>query len=77
MIEQQVVEQAGGQMGATQGFGETFADQQGLRGMLEDHAVARHQRRDDGVHRRQVGVVPGCDHQHRAQRLALDRAPKT
>ncbi|MOA04921.1 hypothetical protein D3C78_1244940 [compost metagenome] len=77
MIKQQVVEQAVRQMGAAHGLGETLAHQQGLRRMLEDHAVAGHQRRDDRVHRRQIGVVPRRDHQHRAQRLALDVAPKT
>ncbi|MNP20670.1 hypothetical protein D3C76_1132520 [compost metagenome] len=76
MIEQQVVEQPLGQVGPAHRLGKALADQQGLRGMLEDDAVARHQRRNDGIHRRQVGIVPGRDHQHRAHRLALDQAAK-
>ncbi|MNQ81273.1 hypothetical protein D3C85_962860 [compost metagenome] len=77
VIEQQVVEQPIGQVGPAHRLGETLADQQGLRGVLENHAVARHQRRDDRVHRREVRIVPRRDHQHRAHRLALDQAAET
>ena len=62
------------QAGALGGFGEALADQQGLRGVLEDHRVAGQQRRDDRVDRGEVRIVPGRDHHHDAERLARDEA---
>ncbi|MNL00476.1 hypothetical protein D3C87_1209100 [compost metagenome] len=76
MVEQQILEQPFGQIGAAHGFGETLAHQQRLRSMFEDHAVAGHQRRDDRVDRGQVGVIPRRDYQHRAQRFTFDLPSK-
>ena len=66
-----------GKLCAPEGFGEALAHQQGLRGVLEDDAVACHQRRNDRVDGGQVGIVPRRDDQHGAERLALDQAPET
>ena len=51
-------------------LGEALADEQRLRGMLEDHRVAGHQRRHDGVDRGEIGIVPRRDDEHDAERLA-------
>ncbi len=53
MVEHDVLEQALRQAGLVEGLLETFADKQRLRGVLEDHRVAGHQRRHDGVDGRQ------------------------
>ncbi|MNP46555.1 hypothetical protein D3C76_1405610 [compost metagenome] len=45
--------------------------------MLEDHAVAGHQCRNDRIHCGEVGVIPRCDHQHGTHWLAFDIAAKT
>ena len=74
VVQHQVVEQPVRQAGAGEGLGEALADQQGLAGVLEQYGVTGHQRRDDGVHRRQVGIVPRRHHQHGAQRLAANEA---
>ncbi|MNF99819.1 hypothetical protein D3C84_827350 [compost metagenome] len=65
MTEQQVLEQPFRQIGSAKSFSETLADQQGLRGVFEDHAVARHQRRNNRVDGGQIGVIPRGDHEHR------------
>lgn len=62
VVQHQVVEQPVRQAGAGEGLGEALADQQGLAGVLEQHGVTGHQRRDDGVNRRQVGIVPRRHH---------------
>ena len=54
--------------------GEALADQQRLRGVLEDHRVARHQRRHDGVDGGEVGIVPRRDDHDDAERLACSRS---
>ena len=76
VCQQQVVEQAIGQASCLEGRGEALANQQRLRGVLEDHRIARHQRRNHRVHRGQIRIVPRRNDQHRAQRLAPDIAPK-
>jgi len=71
MIEHDVLEQPGRQFCAAKRLSETFADQQRLRGVLEDDAIAGHECRDDRVDRGQVGIIPRCDDQHGTQRLAF------
>ena len=77
MIEQQVLEQPWRQVGATHGGGKPFAHQQGLRSVFEDDGVAGHQRRDNRVDGGEVGVIPGRDHQYRAQWFTFDQPAKT
>ncbi|MNP10240.1 hypothetical protein D3C76_1023810 [compost metagenome] len=77
MVKHQVLEQPFRQMRPTKSFGETLTHQQGLRSVFKDDAVASHQRRNDRVDCRQIRVIPRGDHQHRAQRFALDIALET
>ena len=58
------------------GGAQALGHQRRLVRVLEQHRIAREQRRDDGVHRRQPRVVPGREHEHEAERLAVDGAPK-
>ena len=60
-----------GRPGLLEGLGEALADQQRLRGVLEDHRVAGHQRRHDGVDGGEVGIVPRRDDHDDAERLLL------
>ena len=53
---------------------EALADEDGLRGMLQEHRVAGDQRRGDRVDGGEVRVVPGRDDEDDAGRLALDHA---
>ena len=46
----------------------------GLRGGFENDGIARHQRRDDRIHRRQIRIIPGRDSEHDAGRIAPDIA---
>src|SRR6478609_7706102 len=43
-------------------------------GMLEQHRIAGHERRHDGVDGGEIGIVPGRDDEHEADGLALDHA---
>ena len=52
------------------------ADQQRLRGVLEDHGIAGHQRGHHRIDRRQIGIIPRRDGEHDADRLARDVAPE-
>jgi hypothetical protein len=70
----EVLEHAPWDSGAVHGGLEALARQDGLRGVLQEHRVAGHQRGHDGVHGCEVGVVPGRDDEHDPQRLALDDA---
>ncbi len=74
MGEVQGLEHALGQPGRLERLREALGAQRRLRRVLEKHRVAREQGRDQGVHRRQVGVVPGRDHEDHAERLAADEA---
>ena len=67
-------EEAVGKAGR-QGLGEPLAGESSGR-VLEHDGVARDQRRDDGVDRREKGIVPGRDDQHEAERLAGDKRRK-
>ena len=55
-------------------FRETLGAQRRLRGVLQHHGVARHDRRHDAVHRDEIRIVPGRDGEHDAQRLAAHEA---
>ncbi len=56
---------------------EAIADQDRLRRVLEQHRIARHQRRDDRIHRGQIRIIPRRDGEHDAERLAPHIAPET
>ena len=74
MIQDEVLEQTVRQFCATECFGEAFADQQGLRGVLQDHAVAGHQGWNYRIDGGEVRIIPGCDDQDSAERLAFHLA---
>ena len=65
-----------GQAGLAEGGNDALADQQRLRCVLDDNGIAGHQRRHDGVDRRQIGVVPGRDDEDESVRLAGEEAVK-
>jgi hypothetical protein len=56
---------------------EALADQQRLRGVLQDHGRAGDQRRNDGVDRGEIRIVPRRDDHHHAERILLHIAPET
>ena len=70
----QVLEQPLGQPGGREGLGEALGRERRLGRVLEDHPIAGHERRHDGVDRGQVGIVPGRDDQDHAERLAPHEA---
>ena len=69
-----LLEQAQRQAGLLERGGEPLADEQRLRGVLEEDRIAGEKRRDDGVDRGEVGVVPRRDDHDEAERLARDIA---
>ncbi len=70
MAEMEVLEHALGQAGLDEGLGEALGAERRLGGVLQHHGVAGHDRRNDGVDRRQVGVVPRRHDENQAQGLA-------
>ena len=74
MTEHDVLEDALRQSRLVECLGEALADEQRLRRMLQDHAVARHQCRNDGVDRREIGIVPRRDDHDDAERHVFDVA---
>ncbi len=74
MIQVQELENAGRQTGGGEGFGITLGGQRRLPRMLQDHCIPRHQRRNDRIHRCQVGVVPRRDDENHAQGLMPNEA---
>ena len=70
MVHDQVLEHALRQPGLSERLGEALADEQRLRGMLQDHGAAGDQRRHDRVDGGEVGIVPGRDHHDHAEGLA-------
>ena len=60
--------------GPVEGLLETLADEQGLRRMFENHGVACHQGGHDRVDCGEIGIVPGRDDEHEAERLARHEA---
>ena len=77
VIEQQVMEQPLGEVGAGHGLGEPLADQQRLRRVFEDDAVAGHQRRNDRIYGGQVRVIPWRNDQHCPQWITLNVPAQT
>src|SRR3546814_20033845 len=63
-----------GQACRLEGLGEPLGAERRLRRMLQDYRIAGHQRGDDGIDGRQIGEVPGRDHESDAERLAADRS---
>ena len=76
-LEMQELEYALRQAGGLERFCVALGHQRRLRGHLQDHAVARQQRRNYRVHRGEPRVIPRRDYQHHAQRLAADEALET
>ena len=71
VAEHEILEEALRQPGFVGGRLEALADEQRLRGMLQEHGVAGHQRRKDRVAGGEIGIVPRRDDEHDADRLAL------
>ena len=71
------LEQAFRQAGRAQAVLEALGAQRRLRRMLQQHRVARHQRRYHAVDRDQVGIIPGRDREHDAERLAPQEAAES
>ena len=76
MRQKQDLEYTGRQAGSSKGCLKQFGYLRGLRGMFEQHGIARHQCRHNGVYRGKERVVPRCHYQHVAQRLAAQKAFK-
>ena len=74
--QKQDLEYTGRQAGSSKGCLKQFGYLRGLRGMFEQHGIARHQCRHNGVYRGKERVVPRCHYQHVAQRLAAQKAFK-
>src|SRR5688572_1689802 len=72
----QDLEHSIGQPGLAEAFGEPLRAERRLRRMLEQHHVAREDRRYDAVYCDQVRVVPRRHGQHDAQRLAAEKTRK-
>ena len=70
----QELQQAVRQAGLARRGGEPLGAERRLLRVLQEHRVARHQRRHDGVDRRQVGIVPRRDDEHDADRIAANEA---
>jgi hypothetical protein len=70
----EVLEHALGQAGGLEGLGEALGAERRLGRVLEDHRVAGHERRHDGVDRGEVRVVPGRHDEDQAERIAPDEA---
>ena len=74
MRHDEIVEQTLGQAGAPKRLGEALADEQRLRGMLQDDRIAGEQAGHDGVDRGEIWIVPRRDDHHDAERFARDVA---
>ena len=77
VIEKEVLEHIIRDPGSVKGFCHAFADQQGLRGMLEKDHIPRNQGRRHRVDRCHVRIVPGRDHEDDPLRFAHDLAPES
>ena len=65
-----MLEDARGKASVSKRFRVPLGDERRLLRHLEDHAVPRHERWNHGVHGREIGIVPRCQHQDDAKRLA-------
>ena len=72
MAQHKRLEQSPGQSRPVHGHLETFAHQQGLRGMFEQNRIARHQCRDDGIDGGEIGVVPRRNGEDNADGITAD-----
>ena len=63
-----------GRPASREAFGEALGAQRRLRGVLQHHRIARHDRRHDAVHRDEIRVIPRGDGEHDAERLAAHEA---
>ena len=72
VAEVQVLEHARGQPARGKRLGHALGAQRRLRRVLQDDGVAGHQRGHDAVHRRQIRVVPGRNHERHAKRDAAN-----
>ena len=77
MAQVQVLEHTLRQMGGGEGLGEPLGAEGCLGRVLEDNGVAGHECRHDGIHRREIRVVPRGDHEDDPQRLPADEAAKS
>jgi hypothetical protein len=72
VAEMEMLEHARRQPARRERLADALGAQRGLRRVLQDHRVARHQGRDHGVHRGEIRVVPGRDDEDDAERLSAD-----
>ncbi len=72
VVEKQVLEHVLGNAACVERLGQTFARQKRLAGMFQHDAVPGDKRGNDGVDRRQEGIVPGRDDEDHALRRAFD-----
>jgi hypothetical protein len=70
----QYLEHARRQSGGAQRLGKALGRERRLRGMLQNHDIAGHERRHDAVHRDEVRIVPRRHGEDHAQRLAPHEA---
>jgi hypothetical protein len=75
VAEMQELEDALRQAGGLEGLGIALGDERRLLRHLQDHRVAGEDRRHDGIHRGEPGIVPRRDDEHDADRLAADESP--
>ena len=71
VAEHEVLEEPLRQAGLVGRRLKALADEKRLRGVLQEHGVAGHQRREDRVAGGEVRIVPRRDDEHDAERLAL------
>ena len=70
--EMEVLEDARGQAARRERLADALGAKRGLRRVLQDHRIARHQGRHHGVHRGEIRVVPRRDHERDAERHLAD-----
>ncbi len=70
----QILKDVGWKSRGVECLGVALRDERRLGRHLQDHAVPRHDRGYNGIHRRQVRIVPRGEHQHDAERLPADEA---
>ena len=74
VTEVQMLEQARGQPARGARLADPLGAKRGLRRVLQNHGVALHQCRHDGIHGGQIRIVPGGDDERNAERhLAINR----
>jgi hypothetical protein len=77
MRQDEIGEQALGETSAPERLGDTLADNQSLRRVLQDDGVAGEETGNDGVDRGEIRVVPWSDDHDDADRLAHDIAAES